>query len=336
MAPRTKRSVHARSEEASVAHVTSFDLEPPLPEQPEPSDEALGITAVLEGKKHPSTRVSPSYMSETYGGGNLEHIPGFDVSRAITAGLVHSGDVIWPQLQSPQEEPFVQPSEDFDRPESVILDPRDTRKPVPNTTVIPWRCIALLNIAFRDGYTARGTAWFISPRTLVTAAHCVHDRNHGRAMSILVSPGFQRGAAPYGRYAVTKVDFNPDWARSFDRKLDFALIYLASPLGLGFFGFSAASDDGLRRVLVNIAGYPDDRPGVQSYDAGRIVHADDSFLYHTIDTEIGQSGSPLFWSDHQQRIALGIHTYGAGPRDRMNVARRITNELFDLFETRKV
>jgi V8-like Glu-specific endopeptidase len=330
-------SVYIPRGEALVARVSSFELESPLTDiQPDPGTDLLGIAATLAGKKHPGTSVTRSFMSETYGGGSLERVPDFDVTRAITAGLMHSGDAILPQLQqSPKRELEIAAADGL-RAETVIMDPGDTRKPVANTAVVPWRCIALLNIAFADGFTARGTAWFIGPSTLVTAAHCVHDPRHGRAVSILVTPGFQRGAAPYGRFAVSKVDFNPAWTRGFPRELDFSLLYLADPLGLGFFGFAAASDDGLRSVLVNIAGYPDDRAGTQCYDAGRIVRVDSTFIYHTIDTESGQSGAPLFWSDQQQRVGLGIHTYGAGPSDRTNVARRITPQLYDLFESRKV
>lgn len=323
--------------ESAIAKVQRFELDPPVPQvNAESTEDALGIASVLAGGKHAYTQVSRSFMAETYGGGSLESIPDFDVSRAITAGLTHNGEVVWPQFQPSADRSEERLTGDTLRRETVILDPADTRRPVPNSTVVPWRCIALLNIAFRDGYTARGSGWFIAPRTLVTAAHCVHDPVHGRAMSIVATPGFQMGAAPYGRFAVAQVDFNPAWTRGFPRELDFALIYLAQPVGVGFFGFAAADDKALAQVLVNISGYPDDRPNTQWFDGGRILHADQNFIYHTIDTESGQSGAPLFWSDRQQRIGLGIHAYGAGPRDRTNVARRITAPLYELFAAKRI
>lgn len=330
MAPPSKRYAKGESRaEAARAKVRAVELEPPVaPIEADPTEDALGIASVLAGKGQRATRVARSFMAETYGGGSLESVPDYDISRAITAGLTHPGNVRWPQFHSPADEGL--------RPETVVFDPADTRRPVPNSTVVPWRCIALLTITFIDGATARGTGWFIAPRTLVTAAHCVHDPNHGRARSIVVTPGFHRGAAPYGSQFVVSADFNPAWTSGFPRELDFALIFVGRPAGVGFFGFAAAEDQALARVLVNISGYPIDRPETQYFDGGRILQADETFIHHTIDTEAGQSGAPMFWSDREQRIGLGIHVYGANTRDRTNIARRITRPLFDLFMEKKV
>jgi V8-like Glu-specific endopeptidase len=338
MAKRGSRASTGESRaESARAKVEAVELEPPLPPiEADPTQDALGIAAVLAGSAHPGTVVARSFMAETYGGGSLENVPDYDVSRAITAGLTHSGNVEWPQLHSLAHCAPETVAEAELRAETVIFDPADTRRRVPNSTVVPWRCIALLTIRFRDGATARGTGWFIAPRTLVTAAHVVHDPIHGRAQSILVTPGFHRGAMPYGSQAVVRADFNPAWTDGFARELDFALVFIAQPAGVGFFGFAAADDQALARVLVNISGYPVDRPDAQWFDGGRILHADETFIHHTIDTEAGQSGAPVFWSDRQQRIGLGIHVYGAGSRDRTNVARRITRPLFDLFMDKKV
>lgn len=338
MARRAKtRTMGESRAESARANVQTVELEPPLPPiETDPADDVLGITAVLAGKEHAGTVVTRSFMAETYGGGSLESVPDYDVSRAITAGLTHPGNVEWPQFRPIAHRATETVADAGLRAESVIFDPADTRRPVPNSTVVPWRCIALLTITFGDGATARGTGWFIAPRTLVTAAHVVHDPIHGRARTILVTPGFHRGAAPYGSQAIVRADFNPAWTDNFARELDFALIFIAQPAGIGFFGFAAADDRALARVLVNISGYPIDRPDAQWFDGGRILHADETFIHHTIDTEAGQSGAPMFWSDRQQRIGLGIHVYGASSRDRTNVARRITRPLFDLFNDKKI
>lgn len=335
---------HSRGRKAAAARVApdvqaieSYELEPPLPAiESDPTRDTLGIASALSGKAHHGLKISRSFMSETYGGGSLEAVPEFDVSRAITSGLTHPGDLVWPQLR-PRTPTFPDlGAADGLQAESVFLDPKDTRRPVPNSAVVPWRCIAMLNIEFVDGTPGRGTGWFISPQTLVTAAHCVHDPIHGRARSMVATPGFHAGAAPYGHFTVNKMDVHPGWFNGFPRALDFALIFVSRPAGVGFFGYAAADDAGLSRVLVNIAGYPRDHLGTQWFDGGRILRADDNFIYHTIDTEAGQSGSPVFWSDRQQRLGLGIHTYGASSMDRTNVARRITKPLFDMFEARKI
>ncbi|HEY4547735.1 MAG TPA: trypsin-like peptidase domain-containing protein [Pedomonas sp.] len=291
------------------------------------SEDSLGVATALAGKQVEGVQVARSFMNETFGGGSLEHVPGFDSTPALTMHLAQPGAVHWPQFS---RQGSVQTAETVWVPESVIGS--DTRRPVPNAASLPWRCIALLQIFYTSGQTGRGTGWFIGPRTLVTAAHCVHHEEGRDARRIIVTPGYERGAAPYGQFEVSGSLWNPAWRGSYDPVLDFALIFLNTDPGVGFFGYAAVSDANLQRVIVNLAGYPKDRPATQWYDAGRLSGAEKHFIYHQIDTEEGQSGAPVFWTDRVQRIGLGIHTYGTSAGRPSNRARRITPELFTFFQ----
>jgi glutamyl endopeptidase len=319
-----------------VKALKSFALDrSTYPSLPNDNADTLGIrTALRTEEAQPGLLLTRSHMVETFGGGSLEAVPHYDASRAMTGGIAFGGDVFWSQLSPVDARTGLERSGTESKPESVI-GREDTRRAVANTTVIPWRCVAHLRTEYTDSFVGRGTGWFIAPRTLVTAAHNVHDRDHGRARRIVVTPGFHRGAAPFRQALVSSVDLHPSWSKSFARELDFALLFIPQTLGVGYFGFAAGSDSGLRNVLVNIAGYPIDRPDSQMYDAGRVTDVDADFIYHTIDTESGQSGAPVFWSDRESRIGLGIHTYGASSVDRTNVARRITAELYEQFVQRK-
>lgn len=290
-------------------------------------EDRLGIVAALKGEAS-DLCLARSYMQETYGGGSLEQVPEFDAYAAITAGIAQPGTL--PDVEKLLAGLSTTSSSKF-AAESVI-GPSDTRRPVPNSAVLPWRCIALLQIRYASGQTGRGTAWAIGPRTYLTAAHCVHHWQGGPAREISVLPAYRGGATPYGVQRAVDSYYNPNWPRGWEPALDFAMIFTATSAGVGWFGYSAPSDDGLKRVLVNLAGYPDDHPGNQYFDGGRITDIDSEFIYHTIDTEEGQSGSPLFWSNRDQRIGLGIHTYGVNSSSRTNVARRITPDLFSLFQ----
>src|SRR5690242_4725402 len=55
------------------------------------------------------------------------------------------------------------------RLESVIGT--DQRQRVPDATSEPWRKICCLTITGGNGAVARGTAWFVGPKTLLTAGH---------------------------------------------------------------------------------------------------------------------------------------------------------------------
>lgn len=55
----------------------------------------------------------------------------------------------------------------------------DERIRITDTEKYPWRVSASLLITAADNSQWIGTGWFISPRTLVTAGHCVYIKNSG-------------------------------------------------------------------------------------------------------------------------------------------------------------
>ena len=287
----------------------------------------LGIAAKLAGEES-ELYLARSYMQETYGGGSLEQVTDFDPCPAITAGIAQPGHL--PNVSGLSSQ--LSKSSDLQYVAESVIGAHDTRRPVSNSAMLPWRCIALLQIRYASGQTGRGTAWAIGPRTYLTAAHCVHHWRGGPAREITIFPAYGSGLAPYGSQKAVDSYYNPNWPRGWEPALDFAMIFTEASAGVGWFGYSAASDDGLKRVLVNLAGYPDDHAGTQYFDGGRITDVDSEFIYHTIDTAEGQSGSPLFWSNRDQRIGLGIHTYGVEGSSRTNLARRISPDLFSLFQ----
>jgi len=302
-----------------------------------PARDLLGIRSHLGGGETPEgLLLSPCYMIETHGGGGFERVPGFDVSRAMESVISPVGST----ARTPRNQ-FIGMSP---ARESAI-GTRDTRAPVPNTSLLPWRCIARLEIAFASGARGTGSGWFISPRTLATAGHNFWDQEHGRARDIRIFPGYSQGYPAFGSYRATEAFWDPQWPNGFDERRDFALLHIDSDPRVGYFGYAAASDDGLQNVAscVNVAGYPSDKDGgqqyydagTQYYDGGRIVGADEYFIYHTIDTNVGQSGGPLFWSDEANRIGLGIHVYGTDPRHPSNRALRITKDLYEIFSAYK-
>lgn len=322
---RASRAPALLDEGAAIAAVEHFPLDPLFEDASTSPEKMGGLAAAVAGEDIEGISLCRSYMTESHGGGSLEPVPGFVSAPAMTAFV---SQVSARQMPAPGS---VLDDADW-LPESVIGP--DMRRPVPGTTSLPWRCIARLDTLYESGRTGRGTGWFIGGQTLVTAAHCLFSQEAGRARSIIVSPGYDRGITPFGRFTAKGSFFNPDWGRSFDPVLDFALLYIERNPGTGWFGFAAAADEQLQRVLVNVAGYPNDRVDTQWFDGGRLASADRFFLYHSIDTAEGQSGAPIFWSDRDQRIGLGIHTYGVGRGLPSNRARRITPELFELFQAR--
>jgi glutamyl endopeptidase len=79
------------------------------------------------------------------------------------------------------------------------------------------------------------------------------------------------------------------------------------------------------------AGYPGHKPmGTQWFNAGPVMGVDPATLSYGLDTAEGQSGSPIFHFDlEERRIVVAVHAYGHCPK---NFGIRITSELFELLE----
>lgn len=214
----------------------------------------------------------------------------------------------------------------------VVID-EDDRVEVGNTDDYPWRCIASLLITAADGSRWIGTAWFVSPRVMLTAGHCVyiHDRG-GWVRQIEVIPGRHGSERPNGSCTASEFRSVRGWTDDGDRDFDYAAILLPEDcdLGeeLGWFGLEVREDAEFTDLTINISGYPGDKPaGTQWFHSNVVTGVDEHFVTYQVDTAGGQSGAPVWvWKPGTGRFGVGIHTNGslAG-----NSATRITDEVFD-------
>ncbi len=214
----------------------------------------------------------------------------------------------------------------------VVID-GDDRIEVGVTDVYPWRCIASLRITAGDGSRWIGTAWFVSPRLMLTAGHCVFISDRGGwVRQIEVIPGRRGSERPGGSCIATDFRSVRGWTEDRDREFDYGAILLPEDcrLGekLGWFGFEVRDDDEFDNLTVNISGYPGDKPsGTQWFHANTVTYVEDQVIRYEIDTAGGQSGAPVWvYIPEVGRFGVGIHTNGslAG-----NSATRITSDVFD-------
>lgn len=218
--------------------------------------------------------------------------------------------------------------------ESVIGE--DERRRISPADAFPWRVHASLRITAADGARFVGTAFFISPRVLATAGHCVflQSSNPSRAgwvRTVDVMPGRDGDDLPYGRATATRFYSVRGWTDGGDPEYDYGAIVLDEPLGsrTGWLGLGAYSDRTLRGLTGNLSGYPADKPsGTQWYMARRIRDVGTRKVYYDIDTYGGQSGSAVYRIKDGRRRAFGIHAYGTGGSP-FNSATRITRPAYD-------
>lgn len=211
----------------------------------------------------------------------------------------------------------------------------DERLRVPNTSQYPWRLSASLLITATDNSQWIGTGWFISPRTLVTAGHCVFIKHSGVAgrdgwvKKIQVMPGRKGSHLPFGGLSATEFWTVRGWGDDGLELYDYGAIVLPAPFSgdLGTFGFGVFDDGELLASTVNVAGYPGDKEqGTLWYDHRAIGSVKADKVFYSADTAGGQSGACVYVIQEGQRVAVAIHAYGGATA---NSGTRISSQVFD-------
>ncbi|CAA9303476.1 MAG: Glutamyl endopeptidase precursor, blaSE [uncultured Frankineae bacterium] len=210
----------------------------------------------------------------------------------------------------------------------------DDRRQVQETARYPWSATASLLITTRDGAQWIGTGWFVSPRTLVTAGHCVYitgsgvPGRDGWVLSMQVLPGRNGTSLPFGAVTASQFWTVRGWVDGGDENYDYGAIVLPSPLGetVGTYGFAVLPDDELAGRVLNVAGYPGDQPpGTLWYGSRTVAALGPSKVHYDIDTAGGQSGAAVYVIEDGKRLGVAVHAYG-GPTT--NSGTRISPEVF--------
>lgn len=189
----------------------------------------------------------------------------------------------------------------------------DDRRQVTDTTSFPGSAIAQLIVTDRLGIEHFATGAFISPNRMLTAAHAVFIRDGGAANGlvrrIVVVPGRNgTGPPPFGAAELDEDPFVPDeWQQSGDIDADYAVLIVPSLPEAGHFTPVALPDATLTQLAVTIAGYPIDKPpGTQWEDRRTIAVVGSGQVAYDIDTEAGQSGSPV----RNGNQVVAVHRFG--------------------------
>lgn len=209
----------------------------------------------------------------------------------------------------------------------------DERVNVTNTNQYPWRMNASLLMTAADNSQWIGTGWFISPRTLVTAGHCVFIKGalparNGWVRKIQVMPGRNGTVVPFGGMTATEFWSVKGWSENGLETYDYGAIILpaAFPQNLGFYAFGVFPDPKLLESTANVAGYPGDKPqGTLWYDNRKVANVNPDKVFYAADTAGGQSGAAVYILNAGQRTGVAIHAYGGATA---NSGTRISSQVF--------
>ncbi|KAA2238780.1 serine protease [Chitinophaga agrisoli] len=217
----------------------------------------------------------------------------------------------------------------------------DERIQVKDNRKYPWRASASLLITAADNSQWVGSAWFISPRTLITAGHCVYIKHSdipgrdGWVKKIQVMPGRNGNELPFGGITASEFWTVQGWGDKGLENYDYGAIILpaAFPQELGTFGYGVYPDDELNKLMVNVAGYPSDKSsGTIWYDKRNVGTVKADKVYYAADTYGGQSGTVVYRIKDRKRIAVAIHAYGGLTA---NSGTRITDQVYNNLESWK-
>ena len=226
-------------------------------------------------------------------------------------------------------------------PESVIVP--DERTEITATTSAPSRFIAYLVVTWANYAQGACTGWFIGPRTVVTAGHCVYNTDagaaHGWAKTIKVYPGRTGLSTPYASTSSYKLFSVKGWTDYAYPASDYGAIETVAPLGnnTGWFGYAWQASNTFAGTYT-VRGYAGDKPAATMWTmSGAITNANTNRLWYSIDTFGGQSGAPLYnYVTGNGYTSYGVHTYGTSISPFYgNSATRITQSVFNNLTTWK-
>jgi glutamyl endopeptidase len=289
--------------------------------------EAIGVTFAAEfgelGKPMPLQRSPKVEVARGHAAAHIE-------MAAATVDESMLLDAYWGSFGSASIRALVRSQRSSRSLLEVVID-TDDRTQITNTADYPWRCICSLLLTAASGSHFIGTGFLVSPRLLLTAGHCVYMHNEGGWVDqIEVIPGRNADDRPFGSCIATAVRSVRGWVEDTDREYDYGVIMLPEDCRygdrLGWFGYTAKSNDELNNMMVNLSGYPGDKPsGTQWFHKRSLTDVGDRVLTYDIDTAGGQSGAPVwFQADDGGGYGVGIHTNGDVVG---NSATRITLEV---------
>lgn len=213
----------------------------------------------------------------------------------------------------------------------------DERSIVNNTAEFPYSTVAYLEATFPNGKVKKGSAFVWYKDLALTAGHLVYSKEDGGwASTVTIWPGRKGDYCPYGSTTSKSIHICTDYFNSESSVEDWALLELNSDIGnnCGWRGIAYSDDYScFSNQSVTVCGYakPSTRGKLQYVGTGPVKGFNSMKLYYDVDTEDGQSGSPV-WD--KAGYCVGIHVHGTYTGMQWNSCSNITKDRFNFFKSK--
>lgn len=231
----------------------------------------------------------------------------------------------------------------------------DDRQPVLDTSPFPYQSIACLELWGQAPRSARGTAWLMGPRILLTVAHNLYSpffsknqKDFAWARKVEITPGRTKGVSGFGKCRATALAipraYYEGGKKAIGSEHDFGAILIGKPFAKKLPDLRALTIVDPKLLVnhgVTVCGYPVSLLADESIEVTEptqyeaeggvdMVSPSGGVAYYQIDTSSGQSGAPIYLMHEGMYKAVGIHTYGKPKKS--NHGTLITERVFRLIE----
>lgn len=176
------------------------------------------------------------------------------------------------------------------------------------TPIFPYTTVCTVKTTVANE-TIMGTGVLIGEGTILTAAHVLQPRQYPKATAVQVSQG------PWGQnlMQIRAWDVAPGWVDHKRPEDDLGVIWFNGdwPTLWPLVALYPAEALEPKTCMVTIGGYPAREQSTQLFASSNpLAQVDDERIAYWLDTDNGQSGSPIFLGsrDKPSRYIIGIHT----------------------------
>jgi V8-like Glu-specific endopeptidase len=228
-----------------------------------------------------------------------------------------------------------------------FVGPVDEREQIRDASAYPVTAVGLLYSTYGENGSSC-SATLIGPATLITAAHCVYDHDHGWPDNIQYVPAMlDENTYPHGVWEYEQAHIFAAYVANYSGNygdvvpFDLAVVNLDSPIGqeLGWLGFRAS--EGMPGFDATILSYPGDKPfGTLWHSACDVSFSEglatNLAFVHFCQTYAGSSGGSMwaYYPSEQQYRIYGINVAEVQGEDGFNLSVRMNEGYFQWISER--